>query len=263
MLKLIVTLKQAPRSNMVSMQDGTNIVIRDPDEAMLTFDDCNALELAMTMKDAMGDDIHITTLSFGNDKTEEILRESLALGVDRAILVNDEQMRGSDTLATARALAAAIRRIGDFDAVLTGHASMDGRTGFVGPMLAEELDLPYLTNVSQFEKEDDKLIVRRDLGSVIETSECSCPAVLSNLKKKYSLRVMSIAGIRAAMKMEIERWDLRDIGLDPACVGLSAAGVVIDEICPSKKERLQLQMFFDQYKDGDFDDILREIQRIK
>ena len=69
MLKLIVTLKQAPRSNMVSMQDGTNIVIRDPDEAMLTFDDCNALELAMTMKDAMGDDIHITTLSFGNDKT--------------------------------------------------------------------------------------------------------------------------------------------------------------------------------------------------
>ena len=218
---------------------------------MLTFDDCNALELAMTLKDAMGDDVHITTLSFGNDKTEEILRESLALGVDRAILVNDGQMRGSDTLATARALAAAVRKIGDFDAVLTGHASMDGRTGFVGPMLAEELHLPYLTNVCEFEKHGQGLTVKRDLGSVIETVDSGCPAVLSNLKKKYSL------------KMEIERWDLEDIGLDPAKVGLSAAGVVIDKIRPSKKERLQIQMFFDQYKDGDFDDILREIQRIK
>lgn len=263
MLKLIVTLKQAPKSNMVSMQEGSNIVIRDPDEAMLTFDDCNALELAMTMKDAMGDDIHITTLSFGNDKTEEILRESLALGVDRAILVNDEQMRGSDTLSTARAIAAAVRKIGDFDAVLTGHASMDGRTGFVGPMLAEELHLPYLTNVCEFQKNGDRLTVKRDLGPVIETVDSCCPAILSNLKKKYSLRVMSIAGIRAAMKMEIERWDLKDIGLDPVKVGLSSAGVVIDEIRPSKKERLQIQMFFDQYKDGDFDGILREIQRIK
>ena len=263
MLKLIVTLKQAPKSNMVSMQEGTNIVVRNPEDAMLTFDDCNALDLAMTLKDAMGDDVHITTLSFGNDKTEEILRESLALGVDRAILVNDGQMRGSDTLATARALAAAVRKIGDFDAVLTGHASMDGRTGFVGPMLAEELHLPYLTNVCEFEKHGQGLTVKRDLGSVIETVDSGCPAVLSNLKKKYSLRVMSIAGIRAAMKMEIERWDLEDIGLDPAKVGLSAAGVVIDKIRPSKMERLQIQMFFDQYKDGDFDDILREIQRIK
>ena len=263
MLKLIVTLKQAPKSNMVSMQEGTNIVVRNPEDAMLTFDDCNALELAMTLKDAMGDDVHITTLSFGNDMTEEILRESLALGVDLAVLVNDGQMRGSDTLATARALAAAVRKIGDFDAVLTGHASMDGRTGFVGPMLAEELHLPYLTNVCEFEKHGRRLTVKRDLGSVIETVDSGCPAVLSNLKKKYSLRVMSIAGIRAAMKMEIERWDLEDIGFDPAKVGLSAAGVVIDKIRPSKKERLQIQMFFDQYKDGDFDDILREIQRIK
>ena len=97
MLKVIVTLKQAPRSNQVKMMEGTNIVIRDPDEAMLTFDDCNALELALQMKDKMSDDIHITTLSMGNDKTEEILRESLALGVDRAVLLNDERVRGSDT----------------------------------------------------------------------------------------------------------------------------------------------------------------------
>lgn len=263
MLKLIVTLKQAPRSNMVQMEEGTNLLIRDPDEAMLTFDDCNALELALSMKDLMGEDLHITTLSFGNDKTEEILRESLALGVNRAILVNDERMRGSDTLGTSRALAAAVRKIGSFDAVLTGHASMDGRTGFVGPMLAEQLGLPYLTNVCGFEKQADRLTVKRDLGQVMETVDSPCPAVLSNLKKKYGLRVMSIAGIRKAMDMEIERWNLGDLDLDPGEVGLRAAGVYAAELQPSKKTRLQIQMFFDQYKEGDFDDILREIQRIK
>ena len=249
MLKLIVTLKQAPRSNMVSMQENTNIVIRDPDEAMLTFDDCNALELAMSMKDAMGDNIHITTLSLGNDKTEEILRESLALGVDRAILVNDERMRGSDTLGTSRALAAAIRKVGDYDAVLTGHASMDGRSGFVGPMLAEQLGVPYLTNVCRFQKDGARLSVQRDLGQTLETVSAQCPAVLSNLKRKYSLRVMSIAGIRAAMKMEIERWNLDDLDIGLDQVGLESANVCVDRIQPSKKERLQIQMFFDQYKD--------------
>ena len=263
MLKLIVTLKQAPRSNMVSMQEGTNIVIREPEEAMLTFDDCNALELALSMKDEMKENIHITTLSFGNEKTEEILRESLALGVDRAILVNDERMRGSDTLSTAYALAAAVRKIGTFDIVLTGHASMDGRTGFVGPMLAEQLGLPYLTNVCAFRKTAEGLTVWRDLGQVMETVASQAPAVLSNLKKKYGLRVMSIAGIRKAMNMEIERWNLDDLDADLSRVGLDASGVCVDEIRPSKKKRLQIQMFFDQYQEGDFDDILREIQRIK
>ncbi len=263
MLRLVVTLKQAPRSNLVSMQEGTNVVIRTPEEAMLTFDDCNALELAMSMKDAMGDDIHVTALSFGNEKTEEILREALALGVDRAILVNDERMRGSDTLGTSKALAAAIRKIGNFDAVLTGHASMDGRTGFVGPMMAEQLGLPYLTNVCEFSKEGDRLNVMRDLGQTMVTVDSQCPAVLSNMKKKYSLRVMSIAGIRAAMTMPIECWTLDDLDLDVADVGLDAAEVRIDRIRPSKKTRLQIQMFFDQYQDGDFDDIIREIQRIK
>ena len=262
MLKLIVTLKQAPRSNMVSMQEGTNIVIREPEEAMLTFDDCNALELALSMKDEMKENIHITTLSFGNEKTEEILR-SLALGVDRAILVNDERMRGSDTLSTAYALAAAVRKIGTFDVVLTGHASMDGRTGFVGPMLAEQLGLPYLTNVCAFRKTAEGLTVWRDLGQVMETVASQAPAVLSNLKKKYGLRVMSIAGIRKAMNMEIERWNLDDLDADLSRVGLDASGVCVDEIRPSKKKRLQIQMFFDQYQEGDFDDILREIQRIK
>lgn len=264
MLKVIVTLKQSPRSNQVQMAEGTNIVIRDPDEAMLTFDDCNALELALQMKDVMGDDIHITTFSMGNDKTEEILRESLALGVDRAVLMNDERVRGADTAATAYTLAAAIRSLGDFDVVLTGHASMDGRTGHVGAMLAEYLGLPYLSNVASFSKsEDGMLTVNKDLGQVIQTVEMKAPAVLSNLKHKYSLRVMSIAGIRAAMKMNIERIDLDDIDIDKSRTGLGAAKVKVADIQPSKKTRLQIQMFFDQYKDGDFDQILNEIQKIK
>jgi electron transfer flavoprotein beta subunit len=264
MLKVIVTLKQSPKSNQVQMSPDTNIVIRDPDEAMLTFDDCNALELALQMKDVMGNGIHITAFSMGNDKTEEILREALALGVDRAVLMNDERVRGADTPATAYTLAAAIRSLGDFDVVLTGHASMDGRTGHVGVMLAEYLNLPYLTNVCEFSKSEDGILtVKKDLGQVIQTLEMKAPAVLSNTKHKYSLRVMSIAGIRAAMKMNIERITLDDTDIVPEMTGLDAAKVRVADIQPSKKTRMQLQMFFDQYKDGDFDAILNEIQKIK
>lgn len=264
MLKVIVTLKQSPKSNQVKMMSESNIVIRDPDEAMLTFDDCNALELALRMKDKLGDDIHITALSMGNDKTEEILREALALGVDRAVLLNDERVRGSDTPATAYTLAAAVKSLGAFDVVLTGHASMDGRTGHVGAMLAEYLGLPYLTNVSWFEKNGDEMLTAtKDLGQMIQTVEMKAPAVLSNLKHKYSLRVMSIAGIRAAMKMNIERLTLDDLDIDISKTGLAAAKVAVADIRPSKKKRLQIQMFYDQYKEGDFDPILNEIQKIK
>ena len=264
MLKVIVTLKQSPRSNQVQMTEDTCIVVRDPDEAMLTFDDCNALELALQMKDRMGERIHITTLSMGNDKAEEILRESLALGVDRAVLFNDERVRGSDTPATAYTLAAAVRSLGKFDVVLTGHASMDGRTGHVGAMLAEYLQLPYLTNVCEFSKDEAGILtVKKDLGQTIQTLEMKAPAVLSNLKHKYSLRVMSIAGIRMAMKKEIERITLDDLDIDFSRVGLNAACVRIADIQPSKKKRLQIQMFFDQYQEGDFNQILNEIQKIK
>lgn len=263
MLRVLVTLKQSPKSNQVRMIEGMNIVERDPDEAMLTFDDCNALELVLQMKDVMGEDIHITTLSMGNSKTEEILRESLALGVDRAVLLNDEHLRGSDTPATARALAAAVRKVGEFDVILTGHASMDGRTGHVGAMVAEYLGMPYLTNVSSFSKTDDgKILADKDLGQIIQTVEMKAPAVLSNLKHKYSLRVMSIAGIRAAMKMEIEKITLDDLDIEESAVGLDSSKVKISEIKPSQKTRLQIQMFFDKYEDGDFNAILNEIKRI-
>lgn len=264
MLKVIVTLKQAPKSNQVQMSEDTNIVVRDPEEAMLTFDDCNALELALSMKDILGDDIHITTVSMGNEATEEILRESYALGVDRAVLLCDERVRGSDTVGTAKLLAAAVKKIGDFDVILTGHASMDGRTGHVGAMLAECLGLPYLTNVSDFKKEENgTLTVTKDLGTVMEIIESPSPAVLSNLKHKYSLRVMSIEGIRMAMKKNIEKWTLDDIGVSAEETGLSTAKVKIADISPSKKTRLNIQMFFNEYKDGDFDQILNEVQRIK
>ena len=74
---------------------------------------------------------------------------------------------------------------------------------------------------------------------------------------------MSIAGIRAAMKMNIDRLTLDDLDMDMSRTGLDAAKVRVAEIMPSKKTRLQIQMFFDQYKDGDFDPILNEIQKIK
>jgi electron transfer flavoprotein alpha subunit len=117
--------------------------------------------------------------SLGPPAAEDVIREAVAWGADTGILVSDPAFAGSDTLATARALAAALRRFGPFDLVLTGRNSVDADTGQVGPQLAEMLGLPFLTGVRELRV--DSLTVaatcEHDDGSV--EAEVDLPAVLS------------------------------------------------------------------------------------
>ncbi len=92
-----------------------------------------------------------TVFTLGPPSAEDVLREALAYGADDAVLVTDPAFAGSDTLATALALAAALGRRGPFDLVLVGRNSVDAETGQVGPELAQLLDLPFATGVKQLE----------------------------------------------------------------------------------------------------------------
>ena len=92
-------------------------------------------------------------ITLGPPSAEDVLREALAYGADDAVLVSDPAFAGSDTLATARALAATLARMGDVDLVLCGRNSVDAETGQVGPELAQLLDLPFATGVKHLELE--------------------------------------------------------------------------------------------------------------
>ncbi len=94
---------------------------------------------------------HCIVVSLGPPRAEEILREAMAWGADDAVLLSDPMFAGSDTLATARALAALINQEGSFDLILVGRSSLDAETGQVGPELAELLDLPFAAAVRDLE----------------------------------------------------------------------------------------------------------------
>ena len=120
-----------------------------------------------------------TVVTLGPPGAEDVLREAVAWGADAGLHVCDAAFAGSDTLATARALAAALRAAGPFDLVLLGRNSIDGETGQVGPELAELLDLPFASGVRELEDRGPvwRLELEHDDGT--QEVEISLPAVMS------------------------------------------------------------------------------------
>jgi len=121
-LKIIVCVKQVPDTTEVRIDKETNTLIREGVPSILNPDDANALEQALQLKDKY-DDVTVTVLSMGPPQADVMLRECLAMGADEAVLLTDRAFGGSDTWATSNALAAAIRKIGDYkfkDYVIAG-----------------------------------------------------------------------------------------------------------------------------------------------
>jgi electron transfer flavoprotein alpha/beta subunit len=162
--------------------------------------DKNAIELALSIKESLG--AEIVVLSMGPPQAEEALREALAMGVDKAYLLTDMKFKGADTLATSYTLSLAIKNILKYmDAnekylVICGVQAIDGDTGQVGPELAEELNIPHVTNVQKIQVEPDKIIAE----SVFRTEEIivletRLPALITVLKKINEPRFPTISGI--------------------------------------------------------------------
>ena len=130
----------------------------------------------------------VTVITLGPPSAEDTLREAIAWASDRqvraeGVLVTDAACAGSDTLATARALAAALSREGPFDLVLAGRNSVDADTGQVGPEVAELLDLPFATGVRELERRGDTLALRCEHDDGWVRLEVSLPAVLSTAER--------------------------------------------------------------------------------
>lgn len=205
-MRIIVLLKPVKRMGSGFLEDnpmpGQN----------LGYDDGNALEMALRIKDETSKDVEIIVLSMGPKEGEDALREALALGADKACLVTDPALEGADTVVTARCLAAAIRKTGAYDMVLAGYKSQDGKTGHIGPMVAEYLGVPQITYVDECRLINgavEAVSGWKDQSMRIRTS---LPCCLVVNKKRFSLRCMTLQGVRKAMKMSITHWPLPDLG---------------------------------------------------
>ena len=157
-MKVVVCVKQVPdtKGGVKFNPDGTL-----DRAAMLTImnpDDKAGLEAALRLKDQYGAEVTVVTM--GLPKAEEVLREAMAMGADKGILVTDRVLGGADTWATSQTLAGAIRNL-DYDLIITGRQAIDGDTAQVGPQISEHLGIPVISYAQKIQIEGDSVVVER------------------------------------------------------------------------------------------------------
>ncbi|MFH1022956.1 MAG: electron transfer flavoprotein subunit beta/FixA family protein [Planctomycetota bacterium] len=231
-MRVVVCLKQVPDSAGIRVDSVSGAVVQAGVARILNPFDAYALEEGVRLREKLSGEC--LALTMGPPAAEEMLREAIALGADKVLLVTDPGMAKSDTLATARALAAAIRKAGEFHVILTGRSSMDGDTAQLGPQLAEVLGIPHVTGVAKIrEINDRKVVVERLSDAGREVVEASLPAVLATVKEINEPRLPSLKSKMKAKKDPVTKWGLADIGLAADAAGANAS--VVKTAAPPKR----------------------------
>lgn len=221
-MNIIVCVKQVPGTTEVKINKETNTIIREGVESIINPFDTYAIEEGIRIKEKTGG--RVIVLSMGIPSVAELLRETIALGVDEAILLSDKAFAGADTLATSYTLSMGIRKIGEFDLVICGKQAIDGDTAQVGPSLAEKLGIPHTTYVRKIEEVRQGYIrCQRLTDDGYEVIEMPLPAVITVVKEINEPRLPSLKGMMKAKKAVIPVWTADDIGVDRNLCGLKGS----------------------------------------
>lgn len=249
---IVVLAKQVPDTRNVGKDamkaDGT--VNRAALPAIYNPEDLNALEQALRLKSKIGD-ATVLVLTMGPARAAEIIRESMYRGADGGYLLSGREFAGSDTLATSYALAAAIRKIGKVDLIISGRQAIDGDTAQVGPQVAEKLGLPQITYAEEIlDLSNGTITVRRRLERGVEVVKGPLPMVVTvngsaapcrprhaKLTLKYK-NAMSVSEQQASSTdytgnyhtFTIPEWGAADIEHEVQWLGLSGSPTKVKQI---------------------------------
>ena len=239
MLGVIVCVKAVPdprEAEKIKIDPVTKSLPRLDIPLVINPLDRNALEVALQLKDEYS--AHITVISMGPPHAGDIVKECLALGADKSILLSDPAFAGADALATACTLAKAIEKVRAVDVVLCGRASSDGATEWVGPELATFLDFPVVTMVREFvESEGTSWKVKADLENGFRLVQVELPAVFTVTQDVNTPRTLSFSGIIKARKKEITTWGLVDLGVSAQSVGLKGSPTIVSDLIYIESKR--------------------------
>ena len=231
-MNIIVCLKQVPdtETQIKVGSDGKSIATDDIKWVMNPYDEYG-VEEALRIKEKFGGEV--TVVGLGPKRVTESIRTALAMGADKGILISDEALEGSDSLAVAKALAAAIKEL-DYDLIFSGQRGVDDDMGVVGANIAELLDIPQLSVIDKVEvAEDGKSVkVNRPIEGSILVIESPLPALITAQKGLNEPRYASLPGIMKAKKKPFDEKTLSDLGLDAAEFGEGARKVKVLEITP-------------------------------
>ena len=220
-MKIVVCIKQVPdtKGGVKFNPDGT--LDRGAMLAIMNPDDKAGLEAALRLKDQYG--AEVTVITMGLPKAADTLREALAMGADKAILVTDRVLGGADTWATSTTLAGALRNI-EYDLIITGRQAIDGDTAQVGPQIAEHLGIPVISYAQDLKVEGDKVVVQRMYDDRYHVVEAQMPSLVTALSELNDPRYMTPGGIFDACDAEVITWgraDLKDV--DDSNLGLKGS----------------------------------------
>ena len=227
-MRIIVCIKQVPDTAEVRINPETNTLIRDGVPSIINPYDMHAIEAGLQIKERSGGTVTVVTM--GPPQAETALREAISMGADEGILLTDRAFAGSDTWATAYALAKAVEHIGA-DVIICGKQAIDGDTAQVGPEMAEFLNIPHVAYIRKIDEvTDSSITVQRLMDDGFDIVESSLPVLLTVVRELNVPRLPSLKGKMAAKKAEIKRLGAADIKADSESLGLNGSPTQVRNI---------------------------------
>ncbi|TFB24972.1 electron transfer flavoprotein subunit beta/FixA family protein [Filobacillus milosensis] len=205
-------------------EDGAEFIINPYDEY--------AIEEAIKLRDEH--DGEVTVVTVGDEESEKQLRTALAMGADKAVLINTEDdLEEGDQYTTVRILEAYFEDK-DVDIILAGNVAIDEASGQVGPRLADKLDMPYVTTITELNIDGDTVNITRDVEGDEEKIETSLPLLVTCQQGLNEPRYPSLPGIMKAKKKPLEELEIDDLDLDEDDV--EAKTETVEVFLPPEKE---------------------------
>lgn len=239
-MHLVVCAKQIPDPetppSAFKIDPAKNEVIPAPGIApVLSQFDGIAAEAALRIKEAAGD-TKITVISMGAESAQQAIKQVLAMGADEGVLLQDPAFDKGDPHTTAKVLTAAIKKLGDVDAVFCGRQAADWDWGVAGILIAEGLGWPVSIIAKGVTLEDGKVRVQRVLEDGYETVDLPLPAVVTVSNEFGEPRYPKLQQIMQAARKTVTTWKLADLELDAGEVGAAGARLKLERLFVPEKE---------------------------
>jgi len=236
-MQIVVLVKYVPEPQGTPTLGPDNLLVREGVEGGLDPGDEFAIEAALRLTEAHGGEV--TLVSMGPEVAAGAVRKGFSMGANAGVLVSDPALRGADALATAKVLAATVKR-SPFDVILTGVESTDGYTGTLPMAVAELIGVPSATFARKVEVADGALRVERQTEAGYDVVTCPLPALATVTGSGAEPRYPTLKGIMAAKSKPLEQLALADLGLSAADVAPTQSVTAVSE-APEKAGGVVIQ----------------------
>ena len=235
-MDIIVLVKQVPDTTEIKIDKETNTLIRAGVQSIINPNDLAGVEEALKLKARYGGSVSIVTM--GPMQAESMLVELYARGVDACYLLSDRAFAGSDTWATSTILSSFLKTL-NYDLIIAGYQAIDGDTAQVGPQVAEFLDIPQVTYLSEIMAvENNHMVVKKRTDSEILTLEVTLPALVTTLADMNKPRHMNAWDIFHNTDRKVNVVTFADLQIDQSHIGLKGSPTKVKKIeVPQQSER--------------------------